>query len=133
MAYHRLADVVVLIHFAFLLFVVLGGVMVLRWPKVAWVHAPAAIWGVLIEFFGWICPLTPLEIDLRRRAGEAAYTGGFIAHYVTRVLYPEGLTRGIQMVLGTLVLVLNGTVYATLIARARRRRAAHRMGAAEES
>ncbi len=123
MLYRLLADLIVVTHFAFLLFVVTGGVLALRWPKVVWVHAPAALWGALIEFFGWVCPLTPLEIVLRQRGGEAAYTGGFIAHYVMSILYPEGLTRGIQVVLGVLVLVLNGVVYAVLVARARRRAA----------
>ena len=133
MPYHRLADLVVLIHFAFLLFVVTGGLFVLRWPRLVWAHVPAAIWGVLIEFFGWICPLTPLEVELRRRAGEAAYTGGFIAHYVMRVLYPEGLTRGVQVFLGTLVLALNGGIYALMIARTRWRRSEPRVTAEEES
>ena len=122
MIFHRLADIVLVVHFAFLAFVVAGGAFVLRWPKVAWVHVPAVIWGALIEFYGWICPLTPLENDLRHRAGESGYTGGFIAHYVTRVLYPEGLTRGIQIVLGVLVLALNGVIYATMLARAWRTR-----------
>ena len=120
MPYHQLADVVLVVHFAFLAFVVVGGALVLRWARVAWVHVPAAIWGVLIEFFGWICPLTPLEIALRHRAGEAAYTGGFIAHYITRVLYPEGLTRAIQVMLGILLLGLNGAIYAVMLVRARR-------------
>ena len=123
MPYHQLADVVLVVHFAFLAFVVVGGALVLRWARVAWLHVPAAIWGVLIEFFGWICPLTPLEIALRHRAGEAAYTGGFIAHYITRVLYPEGLTRAIQVMLGILVLGLNGAIYAVMLVRARRARA----------
>lgn len=117
-----LADLVLVAHFAFLAFVVAGGVLVLRWPKLAWLHLPAVIWGALIEFSGWICPLTPLENDLRHRAGEAGYTGGFIAHYVTRVLYPDGLTRGVQVVLGLLVLALNAAIYGTMLARARRNR-----------
>ena len=117
MAYHQFADLVLVVHFAFLAFVVAGGAFVLRWPRVAWAHVPAVIWGVLIEFFGWICPLTPLEIALRHRAVESAYTGGFIAHYVMRVIYPDGLTRGIQVMLGILVLALNGGIYAALIAR----------------
>ena len=117
MAYHQFADLLLVVHFAFLAFVVAGGAFVLRWPRVAWAHVPAVIWGVLIEFFGWICPLTPLEIALRHRAGEAAYTGGFIAHYVMRVIYPDGLTRGIQVMLGILVLALNGGIYAAMIAR----------------
>lgn len=122
MPYHALADLVVVLHFAFLAFVVIGGVGVLRWPKLAWVHVPAAIWGVLIEFFGWICPLTPLEVALRHRAGEAAYTGGFVAHYIVKVLYPDELTRGTQALLGALVLALNVAVYAVVVARRRRAR-----------
>jgi hypothetical protein len=119
MLYRLLADLIVVVHFSFMLFVVAGGALVLRWPKVAWVHVPALIWGALIEFFGWVCPLTPLEVALRHRGGEAAYTGGFIAHYLMSVLYPEGLTRGIQVALGVLVLSLNGVVYAACAARAR--------------
>ncbi len=116
-----LADLVVVLHFVFLLFVVTGGLFALRWPRVAWFHLPAAAWGVLIEFSGWICPLTPLEIGFRVRGGEAPYTGGFIAHYVMSVLYPNGLTRGDQVVLGVLVLALNVAVYAILYARRRSR------------
>src|SRR3989442_3690705 len=115
-----LANLVVLVHFAFLLFVSIGALAVLRWRWLAWVHVPAAIWGVLIEFSGWICPLTPLENALRERAGEPAYSGGFIAHYILRVLYPEGLTRGVQVVLGILVLGLNAAIYAILGTRHRR-------------
>ncbi len=120
MRYRFLADVIVVAHFAFLLFVVTGGAFALRWPRLAWVHLPAALWGILIEFTGWICPLTPFEVALRQRGGEAAYTGGFIAHYVMGVLYPDGLTRGTQVVLGLLVLGLNGALYAVLLARTRR-------------
>jgi len=122
MPYRQLADLIVLLHFAFLAFVVAGGLLVLRRPKLAWVHLPAAVWGVLIEFFGWICPLTPLELSLRHRAGEAPYTGGFVAHYVMSVLYPDGLTRGTQVVLGLLVLALNAGIYAALLARRRAKR-----------
>jgi hypothetical protein len=118
----ELADLVLVIHFAFLAFVVVGGVLVVRWPKMAWLHLPAVIWGALIEFSGWICPLTPLENDLRHRAGEAGYAGGFIAHYVMRILYPDGLTRGVQVVLGLLVLALNAAIYGTMLARARHNR-----------
>jgi len=120
MPFHRLADLVLVVHFGFLAFVVGGGAFVLRWPKLALLHVPAVIWGALIEFSGWICPLTPLENALRHRAGEAGYAGGFIAHYVTSVLYPEGLTRGIQIVLGVVVLALNVAFYAALVARRRR-------------
>ncbi len=126
MLYRLLADAIVVLHFGFLLFVVGGGVMALRWPKLAWAHVPAALWGTLIEFFGWTCPLTPLEVGLRHRGGEAEYTGGFIAHYVMSVLYPEGLTRGVQLVLGLLVAALNAAVYTVLVVRARRRAATAR-------
>ncbi|MGE0352482.1 MAG: DUF2784 domain-containing protein [Gemmatimonadales bacterium] len=107
----RLAQLVVLIHLGFVVFVVIGGVLVLRWRRLMWLHLPAAAWGALIEFAGWICPLTPLEIHLRRLAGEAGYHGGFIEHYLLPILYPPGLTRGVQIVLGTVVLVVNALAY----------------------
>lgn len=113
-----LADAIVVLHFGFLLFVVLGGLVVLRWPRLAWLHVPAAIWGVLIEFFGWICPLTPLENHFRALGGQAGYSGGFIQHYIVSVLYPDQLTRGTQLMLGALVLALNAIVYARLWMRA---------------
>ena len=97
----------------------LGGLAVLRWPRLAWVHVPVALYGAAIEFIGFVCPLTPLEVWLRRRGGEAGYEGGFIEHYVTAALYPAGLTREIQLVLGALVLVLNALVYAALVRRMR--------------
>ena len=122
------ADVVLVIHLAFVLFVVLGGLLALRWPRVAWVHVPVAIYGAAIEFIGFICPLTPLEVWLRRRGGEAGYEGGFVEHYVTAALYPSGLTREIQIVLGCAVLLLNGIVYAAWM---RRHRRPHRRARAE--
>jgi len=115
--YRALADVVLIAHFAFVLFVVLGGLLVLRWPRLAWLHLPAAIWGVLIEYSGWICPLTPLENSLRTRGGEAGYSGGFIEHYIQPVLYPSGLTRSTQIVLGSLLLILNLTAYGIALSR----------------
>jgi Protein of Unknown function (DUF2784) len=118
--YRLLADAVVLGHTLFVAFVVLGGFVALRWRRVVWLHIPAAIWGALIEFGGWICPLTPLENDLRTRAGLAGYSGGFVEHYVLRALYPAGLTRGVQYVLGGVVLLVNAIAY-TLILRRRRR------------
>ena len=111
MPYRTLADLVVVLHLGFVLFVVLGGLLALRWPKLAWVHVPAAIWGVLIEFFGWICPLTPLENHWRELGGQAGYSAGFIQHYIVSLLYPDQLTRGAQVVFGVLVLALNGFVY----------------------
>ena len=122
MAYRTLADAVLVFHLAFVLFVVLGGVAVLRWPRLMWVHLPAAAWGVLIEFAGWICPLTPLEKTLRRLGGEAGYEGGFVEHYVLALLYPQGLTREIQLGLGLAVLVINAAVYWRLLSRRRRPR-----------
>ena len=114
------ADFVLITHFAFVLFVVLGGFLALRWPRLAWVHLPVALYGAIIEFLGFICPLTPLENSLRQRGGEAGYSGGFIDHYITATIYPSGLTRGIQLVLGVGVLVLNALVYAIVVRRAHR-------------
>jgi nitrate reductase gamma subunit len=118
--YRALADLVLVVHLAFVVFVVLGGLLVLRWPWVAFLHVPAAIWGVLIEYKGWICPLTPLENSLRASAGVAQYSGGFIQHYIQPVLYPAGLTRGTQIVLGSFALLVNLAAYGVVIARRRR-------------
>src|SRR5437867_9964956 len=100
MLYRWLADAVVVLHAAFVVFVVLGGVLVIRWRRLAWLHVPAAIWGALIEFAGWICPLTPLENSFRARAGDAGYAGGFVEHYLLRALYPDGLTPSVRWLLG---------------------------------
>ena len=113
------ADLIVLVHFAFVLFVILGALLVLRWPKLAYLHLPAALWGIWIEFSGRICPLTPLENALRRQAGEAGYSGGFIEHYILPVLYPTGLTRSTQVALGLIVMLVNLVVYGYLIRRRR--------------
>jgi hypothetical protein len=117
MIYQRLADLVVIVHLLFVIFVVLGGLLVLRWPRLGWIHLPAAIWGIGIEWLGGICPLTPLENRFRRLGGEAGYEGGFIEHYLLPVLYPSGLTRTVQIVLGASVLLINLIVYAILIRR----------------
>jgi uncharacterized membrane protein YhhN len=105
------ADVVLVVHFAFVLFVIFGGLLALRWPRVAWLHIPVALYGAAIEFLGFVCPLTPLENALRKAGGEAGYSGGFIDHYITAAIYPAGLTRAIQLWLGIGVLLLNGAVY----------------------
>jgi hypothetical protein len=115
------ADAVLVLHLLFVLFVVFGGLAVLRWPRLAWLHLPAAMWGVLIEFGGWICPLTPLENELRERGGEIGYAGGFIDHYVTSLIYPDGLTRTMQFAVGTLVLAINAFVYWRLCRKRRTR------------
>ncbi len=112
MALRLLADVAVLAHLAFILFVLFGGLLALRWPRAAWVHVPAAAWGTLVELAGWICPLTPLENSLRRASGEAGYSGGFVEHYVIPLIYPGTLTRELQLVLGAGVIALNLAVYA---------------------
>jgi hypothetical protein len=115
--YRLAADAVLLLHLAFVVFVVLGGVLVLRWRKVAWVHLPAAAWGALVEFSGWICPLTPLEIALRQAAGDAAYAGDFVEHYIVALLYPESLTRDLQVTLGVAVVLLNAAIYGAVLLR----------------
>ena len=116
-----LADLLVVVHAAFVLFVSAGGLLVLRWPRLAWVHLPAVAWGAWIEFANWICPLTPLENALRVRAGGATYDDTFIEHYLLPLLYPEALTRDVQLALGAGVLVLNAAIYGWIIRRARRR------------
>ena len=115
-----LADLVVVVHLAFVLLVVFGGLLVLRWPRLALIQLPAAVWGVVIEWAGWICPLTPLENSLRARGGATGYRGGFVDHYLLGVLYPAGLTRNVQMVLGLTVLLVNAIAYGLLLARWRR-------------
>lgn len=120
MIYRLLADLVFLAHLAFVLFVVLGGIAVWWKPRLAWLHLPAVAWGALIEFAGWICPLTPWEQSLRRLAGENGYSGGFVEHYLFPLLYPEGLTRDVQIVLGMLVLAINGFAYALILRRRNR-------------
>ena len=111
------AAAVALIHLAFVLFVVCGGLRVWRWPRLVGFHLPAAGWGALIEFIGWNCPLTPLENQLRQAAGAAGYAGGFIDHDLWPLLYPAGLTREMQWALGAGVLVFNIVVYGVLLIR----------------
>jgi hypothetical protein len=111
------ADLVVAVHVLFIAFVVAGGFLAWRWPKLVWAHVPAAIWGALIEFAGWICPLTPLENALRTRAGEVGYAGGFVEHYVLPLVYPAGLTRAVQIALGAAVILVNAVAYGVIVAR----------------
>ena len=117
MLFRLLADLVVRVHFAFVIFVIAGAFLALRWPRIAWIHVPAFAWGALIEFAGWICPLTPLENWLRVRGGAAAYGGGFVEHYVIPILYPGNLTRTLQITLGVVVLLVNVSVYGWLLFR----------------
>jgi len=111
------ADLLVVLHFAFILFVMFGGFLVLKWWRVAILHIPCVLWGAVIEFSGWICPLTPLEHSLREAAGETAYSGGFIDHYILPLVYPAGLTREMQIWLGIIVLMINLFVYGLVIFR----------------
>jgi hypothetical protein len=118
MIYSLLADCLVLVHFAFVAFVLVGGFLILWKPSLRWVHLPAVAWGVFIEFSGWICPLTPWEQALRLKAGQVGYTGGFVEHYLIPVLYPVGLTQEVQVVLGILVVAVNVAIY-TFVGRRR--------------
>ncbi len=120
MPWGLLADLVLLLHLAFILFVVLGGLLVLRRPWLAWLHLPAAAWGVAVELAGWYCPLTPLENRFRALAGEAGYAGDFIQHYLLATIYPEGLTREVQIALGLAALLVNAALYALLLHKRRR-------------
>lgn len=122
MLYKLAADLLVLIHFSFIIFVVLGGLLVLRWPGVAWAHVPAAAWGAWIEFARGICPLTPWEKFLRARAGGDSYEGGFIDHYITPLIYPPGLSEDAATLLGFLVLAINLLIYAVVVYRRVQRR-----------
>jgi uncharacterized protein DUF2784 len=115
------ADIVVALHAAFALFVALGALLAFRWRRVIWAHLPAIVWGIFIELSGWVCPLTPLENTLRLRAGESAYSGDFIQHYVVPVLYPANLTRETQLAIGIAALAFNALMYWRLFRPARAR------------
>lgn len=115
--YRGLADLLVLVHLSYVAFVVLGAGLVFRWPWLAWVHLPAVSWAAVVELAGWICPLTPLEVAWRVRAGEAGYAGGFVETYLLPALYPPELTREVQVGLGLLVLGLNAGLYGLILRR----------------
>ncbi len=124
MLFSLAADLLVLAHFGFIVFVVAGGSLAFRWPRVIWVHLPAVVWGVTIEFAGFICPLTPLENKLRFAAGESGYTGGFIDQYVVPIVYPSGLSRNLQIILGVTAILINVAIYAALLAKRKQNREA---------
>jgi hypothetical protein len=107
-----LADLLVVAHLLFIAFVMAGGALLIRWPRLIWLHFPAAIWGAYIELAGGICPLTPLENNLRFQAAQDGYSGSFIEHYLLPILYPTNLTLPIQQVLGSLVIFVNLGIYA---------------------
>lgn len=112
-----LADATVVLHFAFVVFVLLGGLLVWRWPRAAWLHLPAAAWGVWVEVSGSVCPLTPLENWLRAHAGLAVYGSSFIEHHLMPILYPASLSRELQWVLGGIVALINVAVYTVALRR----------------
>ncbi|KFJ91647.1 membrane protein [Pseudomonas sp. 1-7] len=117
MLWRMAADALVLVHLSFILFVLLGGLLLLRWPRLIWLHLPAVAWGIVVECLHLGCPLTPWENQLRRMAGQAGYDGGFIEHYLIPLIYPAGLTPQIQSGLGAIVVLLNLAVYTWLIWR----------------
>lgn len=117
--YRLLADATVALHLLFIAFVAAGGLLVLRRPRLAWVHLPCAAYGALVELLGWICPLTPLENRLRGLGGEAGYRGGFVERYLLPVLYPQPFPRWLSLALGAAVIAANAAVYAAVLARAR--------------
>lgn len=120
MLYRLLADTIVIFHLAFVMFAVFGGLLVCRWKWLAWLHVPAFLWAALVEFAGWVCPLTPLENRCREWTGGVPYHTDFVAHYLLPLLYPAGLTRNLQIILGILVLSFNVGIYSWLLGRGRR-------------
>ena len=122
MFWRVLADTVVIVHFSFILFVILGGLLALRWPKAVWAHLPVLMYGILIEFIGWTCFLTPLENYFRRQAGQAGYPETFTEHYILPLIYPGGLTKTLTTTLGIALILFNLLVYGWVIARTRRRK-----------
>lgn len=111
MIYSLLADTVLLIHFLFIIFVIFGGILTIKWKRAVWFHLPLLLWGVLIEYVGCICPLTPLENNLRAKGGNGGYDGSFIEYYLLPIVYPGQLTREIQLLLGTLLILINISIY----------------------
>jgi len=114
MIYWFTANLVVVLHLGFICFVIFGGLLTLKWRWIVFLHVPAAVWGALIEYQGWLCPLTPLELKLRRVSGQSGYSSGFIEHYLLPILYPDYLNQDIQVILGSMVVVINLGIYAWL-------------------
>jgi Protein of Unknown function (DUF2784) len=114
MLYNLGANLVLLLHFGFILFVAFGGLLLIKWPRLIWLHLPAVAWGAFVEFSGWICPLTPLENWLLAQGGEATYGGDFLVRYLSSILYPNALTRDVQVALGMLAIGLNMAIYGRL-------------------
>lgn len=117
-----LADAVVVLHLLFIAFAMGGGLLVLRWRRLAWLHLPAVAWATLVELMHWPCPLTPLENYFLRRGGEAGYTESFAEHYIVPIVYPVGLTPRIQVFIGCFVFAVNLAIYTIILTRWRGRR-----------
>jgi len=115
MLYNILSNIVVVVHLLFIIFVCLGALLILKWPKAAWVHIPFAIWGVLVEYLNILCPLTPLENYFRQLGGYKIYEADFINQYIIPLIYPEALTRNLQFVLGSIVIILNFSIYGIIL------------------
>ncbi len=115
MVYKLLADIVLLLHLAFITFVIFGGLLAIKNVNWAWLHVPAAVWAGLVEFAGWICPLTPLENWLCFRAGASTYQDSFIAYYLFPLIYPTELTRNVQIILGTGVVLISLLIYSLVL------------------
>jgi hypothetical protein len=122
MLYTIAADALVILHLAFIVFVMLGGLLLLKWPRLIYLHLPAVIWGTLVELQGWLCPLTPLEQQFRMLAGESGYSGGFIQHYLLPLIYPAALTRELQTLLALCVITTNLVIYPVIYVKYRRGR-----------
>ena len=114
MLWQALADLVLLLHFGFIVFVLFGGILSMWWRWIPWIHLPAVFWAAALEFSGWICPLTPLENRLRQWGGESGYAGGFIEQYALAIIYPQGLTQEIQFVLGAIVVLMTLVTYGVV-------------------
>ncbi len=118
--YLWLANLIIVIHFLFIVFVLFGGLLVLRWPKLIWLHLPAIVWGFLVELNGWLCPLTPWENQFRQLAGKLVYEGDFIGEYLIPLIYPVNLTREMQFMFAAIVVLLNAVIYFFIWRKTRR-------------
>jgi hypothetical protein len=125
MNYSIAADALVIVHLVFIVFVMLGGLLLLKWRWLIYLHLPAVAWGILVELFGWLCPLTPLEQRFRILAGETGYSGGFVQHYLLPVIYPAGLTREVQILIAISVITINLVIYSVIYVKYRQSRCRH--------
>jgi hypothetical protein len=120
MYYSVAADALVIAHLAFIIFVILGGLLLLKWPRLIYLHLPAVVWGTLVELLGWLCPLTPLELHYRMLGGETGYSESFVQHYLLPLIYPAGLTRDVQTLLAMCVITINLVIYAVIYVKYQR-------------